>query len=29
MDRSKGEGVAAFETWILREAALTTETRAG
>ena len=29
MDRSKGEGVAAFETWILREAALTAEMRAG
>lgn len=29
MDRSKGEGVAAFETWILREAALTAEARSG
>ena len=27
MDRPKGEGVAAFETWILREAALTSEMR--
>jgi LysR family transcriptional regulator, glycine cleavage system transcriptional activator len=28
MDRAKGEAVAAFETWILREAALTSEVRA-
>ena len=27
-DRAKGEGVAAFEAWILREAALTSEVRA-